>query len=100
MIHKYLAGFIDQYQLAGDETALEAAIRLADWVGWRTGRLSYDHMQRVLQVEYGGLPEALANLYTITGNDQYLITAQRFYHAPVLDPLVDGRTPWPGCRPT
>jgi uncharacterized protein len=91
MIHKYLAGFIDQYQLAGDETALEAAIRLADWVGWRTGRLSYDHMQRVLQVEYGGLPEALANLYTITGNDQYLITAQRFYHARVLDPLVRGQ---------
>ena len=27
MIHKYLAGFIDQYQLAGDETALEAAPR-------------------------------------------------------------------------
>ena len=91
MIHKYLAGFIDQYQLAGDETALEAAIRLADWVGWRTGRLSYDHMQRVLEVEYGGLPEALANLYTITGNDQYLVTAQRFYHARVLDPMVRGQ---------
>jgi uncharacterized protein len=91
MIHKYLAGFIDQYQLAGDETALEAAIRLADWVGWRTGRLSYDHMQRVLDVEYGGLPEALANLYTITGNEQYLVTAQRFYHARVLDPMVRGQ---------
>jgi DUF1680 family protein len=91
MIHKYLAGFIDQYQLAGDETALEAAIRLADWVGWRTGRLSYDHMQRVLEVEYGGLPEALANLYTITGNNQYLVTAERFYHARVLDPMVRGQ---------
>jgi len=91
MIHKYLAGFIDQYQLAGDETALEAAISLADWVGWRTGRLSYDHMQRVLEVEYGGLPESLANLYTITGNDQYLVTAQRFYHARVLDPMARGQ---------
>jgi hypothetical protein len=90
MIHKYLAGFIDQYQLAGDETALEAAISLADWVGWRTGRLTYAHMQRVLEVEYGGLPESLANLCTITGNDQYLVTAQRFYHARVLDPLARG----------
>src|ERR1700744_5902211 len=70
MIHKYLAGFIDQYQLAGDETALEAAISLADWGGWRAGRLSYDHMQRVLEVEYGGLPESLANLYPNTRNDQ------------------------------
>jgi hypothetical protein len=90
MIHKYLAGFIDQYQLAGDETALEAAISLADWVSWRTGRLSYDHMQRVLEVEYGGLPGSLADLYTITGNDQYLVTAQRFYHARVLDPMARG----------
>ena len=90
MIHKYLAGFIDQYQLAGDEAALEAAISLADWVGWRTGRLSYDHMQQILQVEYGGLPESLANLYMITGDDQYLVTAQRFYHARVLDPMAAG----------
>jgi DUF1680 family protein len=90
MIHKYLAGFIDQYQLAGDETALEAAVGLADWVGWRTGRLSYDHMQQVLETEYGGLPEALANLYTITGDDRYLDTAERFYHARVLDPMARG----------
>jgi DUF1680 family protein len=91
MIHKYLAGFIDQYQLAGDETALETAIGLADWVGWRTGRLSYDHMQRVLDVEYGGLPESLVNLYSITGNHQYLVTAERFYHARVLDPMARGQ---------
>ena len=44
----------------------------------------------VLQYEFGGLPEALANLYTITGQERYLATAQRFYHAVVLDPLADG----------
>ena len=37
MIHKYLAGMIDQYQLAGDDQALDVAMKLADWVGWRTG---------------------------------------------------------------
>ena len=98
MIHKYLAGFIDQYQLAGDEIALEAAINLAGWVGWRTGRLSYDQMQRVLEVEYGGLPESLANLYTITGDDQYLVTAQRFYHARVLDPMARGQDQLAGLQ--
>ncbi len=61
---------------------------LGDWVDWRTGRLSYDHMQRVLEVEYGGLPEALANLYTITGQQRYLLAAERFYHARVLDPMA------------
>ena len=98
MIHKYLAGMIDQYQLTGDDQALDVAIKLADWVGWRTARLSYDEMQMVLQTEFGGLPEALANLYTITGQDRYLATAQRFYHAVVLDPLADGLDILPGLQ--
>jgi DUF1680 family protein len=98
MIHKYLAGMIDQYQLAGDDQALNVACQLADWVGWRTGRLSYGQMQMVLQTEFGGLPEALANLYTITGRERYLATAQRFYHAAVLDPLAEGLDTLPGLQ--
>jgi DUF1680 family protein len=98
MIHKYLAGMIDQYQLAGDDQALDVAMKLADWVEWRTGRLTYAHMQMVLQNEFGGLPEALANLYTITGAERYLVTAQRFYHAAVLDPLADGIDELPGLQ--
>jgi uncharacterized protein len=98
MIHKYLAGMIDQYQLTGDDQALDVAMKLADWVGWRTGRLQYDEMQMVLQTEFGGLPEALANLYTITGRERYLATAQRFYHAAVLDPLAEGEDTLPGLQ--
>ena len=90
MIHKYLAGMIDQYQLAGVGQALDVAVRLADWVDRRTARLSYRHMQQVLEDEFGGLPEALANLYRITGSERYLQTAQRFYHARFLDPLAAG----------
>jgi DUF1680 family protein len=90
MIHKYLAGLIDQYQLAGDALALDVATKLADWVEWRTGRLPYAQMQMTLDNEFGGLPEALTNLYTITGRERYLAAAQRFYHAAVLDPLADG----------
>jgi uncharacterized protein len=90
MIHKYLAGMIDQYELAGVGQALDVAVRLADWVDARTSRLSYAHMQRVLEVEFGGLPEALVNLYSITGQQRYLTVAQRFYHARFLDPLAAG----------
>jgi uncharacterized protein len=98
MIHKYLAGMIDQYQLAGDEQALDVATKLADWVDWRTHRLSYGQMQMILQTEFGGLPEALANLYTITGQERYLAAAQRFYHAIVLDPLAEGMDNLPGLQ--
>jgi uncharacterized protein len=90
MIHKYLAGLVDQYQLAGDDQALDVAVKLGDWVDRRTARLPYAQMQMVLQTEFGGMPEALANLYTITGHERYLAAAQRFYHAQVLDPLADG----------
>ena len=54
-------------------------------------RLSYAPMQMILENEYGGLPEALANLYAITGEARYLATAQRFYHARFLDPLAAGQ---------
>jgi len=98
MIHKYLAGLIDQYQLAGDGQALEVAAGLADWVDWRTSRLSYARMLMVLENEYGALPEALANLYAITGTKRYLAAAQRFYHARVLDPLAAGEDVLPGLQ--
>ncbi len=98
MIHKYLAGMIDQYQLAGDDQALDVAKKLADWVDWRTRRLSYGQMQMVLQTEFGGLAEALANLYTITGHERYMAAAQRFYHAIVLDPLAEGMDNLPGLQ--
>ena len=59
---------------------------------WRTSRLPYPQMQMILENEYsgeyGGLPEALANLYAITGQQRYLAAAQRFYHAAVFDPLA------------
>jgi len=88
MIHKYLAGLIDQYLLAGNAQALDVAARLADWVDRRTRNLTYQHMQAILNVEFGGLPEALANLYAITGDQATLQTAERFYHARFLDPLA------------
>jgi uncharacterized protein len=88
MIHKYLAGLIDQFQLAGNAQALDVASRLADWVDRRTRNLTYPHMQLILQTEFGGLPEALANLYAITGDRATLRTAERFYHARFLDPLA------------
>ena len=91
MIHKIMAGLIDQHELAGNAQALELAARLGDWVSWRTSRLSYPHMQRTLETEHGGLAESLANLYRLTWDEAYLRTAQRFYHARVFDPLAAGR---------
>jgi uncharacterized protein len=91
MIHKIMAGLIDQHELAGNTRALEMAARLGDWVSWRTSRLSYRHMQRILTIEHGGIAESLANLYRLTWDRSYLRTAARFYHASVFDPLARGQ---------
>lgn len=96
MIHKIMAGLIDQHELTGNAQALETAARLGDWVGWRTGRLSYRHMQRILAVEHGGIAESLSNLYRLTWDESYLRTAERFYDAQVFDPLARGQDDLPG----
>ena len=90
MIHKIMAGLLDQHELAGNTRALGMAARLGDWVGWRTSRLSYARMQQVLEVEHGGIVESLADLFRLTGDTSYLRTAERFYHARVFDPLASG----------
>ncbi len=71
-----------------------------DWVCWRTGRLSYAHMQRILVVEYGGIAEALANLYRLTGQSRYLAAARRFDDAACSARWRPGRTASAGCTPT
>ena len=91
MIHKIMAGLIDQHELAGNPQALDVAARLGDWVNWRTSRLSYEQMQAILQIEHGGIAESLTNLFRLTGHASYLATAERFYHAVVFDPLALGQ---------
>jgi len=90
-IHKIMAGFLDMYVHTGNEQALEIVQRMAGWTAGYTGSLSYDHMQRVLGTEYGGMGEVLSNLYAITGKDYYIDVAQRFDKKAFFDPLAAHR---------
>jgi uncharacterized protein len=89
--HKIMAGHLDMYTLAGNEQALETAEKMARWVWNWSDPLSDTQMQRVLQEEYGGMGEVLANLYGITGKEQYLGLAQRFDKKGFFDPLAAHR---------
>jgi DUF1680 family protein len=90
-IHKIMAGHLDMYTYAGNEQALETSEKLAEWVLGYIQPLSYDHMQRVLANEYGGLGESLANLYAITGKPSYLDGARRLEKKQFFDPLAAHR---------
>ena len=89
--HKIMAGHLDMYTLAGNEQALDTAEKMAGWVQSWVGPLSDQQMQRVLQEEFGGMGEVLANLYGVTGKERYLNLAQRFDKKLFTDPLAAHR---------
>ncbi len=89
-LHKTLAGLVDAHQLTGNAQALDVAQRMAAWIEFRVDHLSHEQMQASLQTEFGGMNDALANLYAITGNPDHLRLAQAFDHAAVFDPLARG----------
>lgn len=89
-LHKIMAGLLDAYQLAGNRQALDVLVKEAAWVGTRLDPLSHAQLQTMLQNEFGGMNEVLANLYAITGNPGDLRLARDFDHDAVFDPLARG----------
>ncbi|HEY4299897.1 MAG TPA: beta-L-arabinofuranosidase domain-containing protein [Candidatus Didemnitutus sp.] len=90
-LHKILAGLIDAYTLTDNTQALGIAKSMARWIGFRVDHISKEQMQASLETEQGGMVEALANLYAITGDPEHRRLAHAFDHAAVLDPLAQGR---------
>jgi len=90
-VHKIMAGLLDMYVYCDNEQALDMVQKMAGWTAGYTGSLSYEHMQRVLGTEFGGMGEVLCNLYAVTGKDYYLEVAQRFDKKAFFDPLAAHR---------
>jgi DUF1680 family protein len=97
-IHKIMAGLLDVHQLTQNPLALEMLDRKATWVKARMERLTYEQQQAMLQTEFGGMGEVLANLYGVTGNAEWLRVAKIFDHARVFDPLAEGHDPLDGLH--
>jgi len=83
-----MAGLLDMYAYCGNEQALRILEGMAGYFGRRVGELSVWQMDRVLGVEFGGMSEALHNLYAITGDPEHLALAHRFDRAAFLGPLA------------
>lgn len=87
-IHKIMAGLLDQHVLLGDPLALEVVVAQAGWVDTRTSGLTRAEMQKMLNVEFGGMNEMLVNLWKVTHDPRHLELAQRFDHDAVFVPLA------------
>ncbi len=90
-MHKIMAGLFDMSQLAGNKQALEVVQRMAEWVDAWTASKTPEHMQQILNVEYGGVGETLYNLAAATGNERWAKAGDRFNKKVFLNPLASRR---------
>jgi DUF1680 family protein len=89
-LHKVFAGLRDAWLYTGSELARDMLVARADWAGTVVAGLDDDELQFMLRTEHGGMNEVLADVAAITGDERYLVLAQRFSHRQILDPLIDG----------
>ena len=95
-LHKILAGLLDTYELAGNKKALEIARGMGAWVYARLSALPPETRaimwSRYIAGEYGGMNEAMARLFRLTGERRFLETAKLFDNTAVFfgDAAHDG----------
>lgn len=89
--HKLFAGLLDADLHCASRDAAEVAIGLASFIERTLAGLDAAQMQSVLDTEFGGMSEALAELSARTGDARWLGLAERFHHDAVLEPLIAGR---------
>lgn len=81
-LHKILAGLMDIYEVSGNEKALEIVKGMGDWVYARLNVLPTQTLinmwNRYIAGEFGGMNEAMARLYRLSGEHHYMETAQLF----------------------
>lgn len=87
VLHKTYAGLRDAYRYTGNAVALDLEIKYAGWAEKILSPLSDAQLQRMLNTEFGGMNEVLADLYADTGDKRWLALSYKFEHRAVLDPL-------------
>lgn len=96
--HKTMMGLNDAYLLAGNETAKKVLVNLADYLVDVLAGLTDEQVQTMLNCEFGGMNEAFAQVYALTGNKKYLDASYRFYHRRLMEPLAEGKDILPGLH--
>ncbi len=81
---KIIAGLTACYRLAGNKKALQVVSKLADWVYGRTSKWTKQTQDTVLAVEYGGMNEAMYDLYCVTKKEEHAIAAHQFDEKPLF----------------
>jgi hypothetical protein len=86
-LHKTFAGLRDAYRYTGNKTALELETKYAAWAETIMSKLNEEQTQKMLNTEFGGMNEVLADLYADTGDQRWLALSHHFDHHAFVDPL-------------
>jgi uncharacterized protein len=89
-LHKTYAGLRDAWLYGNSETARDMFLNLCDWGIDIIANLDEAQMQRMLDVEFGGMNESYADAYQMTGDKKYLDAAKRFTHRVLYNSMVKG----------
>ncbi len=95
-VHKVMAGLCDAYLYTNNKRALQLVTRMADWTYNTVNHLPDSLRLKMLNCEYGGMNDVLANIYAITGNKKYLNLSYKFYDEFVMGQLAKQKDPLPG----
>lgn len=98
VLHKTFAGLRDAYRYADNRTALDVEVKFAAWVEGILSKLDDAQLQRMLNTEFGGMTEVLADLYADTSDRRWLDLSHRFDHRAVLEPLASRQNNLPGLH--
>lgn len=90
-LHKIMAGLYDMNVQAQNQQALDVLVKLAGWVDAWTASKTEEHMQDILNTEYGGMNEVLYNLAATTGDNRWAATGDRFTKKIFFTPLAARR---------
>ena len=89
-MHKLLEGLIAAHKVAKSPLALQVATALAEWTEQRVEAYGED-FAKVKRIEYGGMTEALANLYELTGRESFHQSALKWEDPDrILKAFADG----------
>ena len=83
-IHKLMAGLMEVSVNCENRRALQIAGHFGDWAGVGMDQLTDDQVQKMLAIEHGGINEAFANLYSLTGDPKYLSRDRAVGHERVV----------------
>lgn len=90
VVHKTLMGLVDMAKYAGSAQAMDILVKAANWFTKWTKDFNRQQMDDILEAETGGMMEAWADLYGMTGKEEHLELVRKYERGRLFDRLLAG----------